>query len=124
MNHYKVHSTTEIALKLLFLGFDITRPEDFGAGLAKGGASLFKKTVYGFSDTLSKFTGSISKGLSVVTLDSEFQEKRRIQGSKNRPRHAVYGVTQGVSSFARSLGSGVTGLVVCLFSGSFNLKMD
>lgn len=52
-------------------GFEITRPQDFGIGLAKGGASLVKKTVYGFSDTLSKFTGSVGKGLSVLTMDEE-----------------------------------------------------
>jgi vacuolar protein sorting-associated protein 13A/C len=97
-------------------GFDITRPQDFGIGLAKGSASLFKKTVFGFSDTLSKFTGSISKGLSVVTLDADFQERRRVSGIRNKPRHAVYGVTQGFSSFARSVGSGVEGLVVCLLT--------
>jgi vacuolar protein sorting-associated protein 13A/C len=95
-------------------GFNITRPGDFGIGIAKGSASLLKKTVFGFSDTLSKFTGSISKGLSVVTLDSEFQERRRVSGIRNKPRHAVYGVTQGFSSFARSVGSGVEGLVVCI----------
>lgn len=93
-------------------GFEITKPRDFGIGLAKGGASLLKKTVFGFSDTLSKFTGSISKGLSVVTLDAEFQERRRISRTRNKPSHAVYGVTEGFTSFARSVGSGVGGLVV------------
>ena len=84
MNHCKLQSTTEIALKLLFLGFDITHPEDFGAGLAKDGASLFKKT-YGFSDTLSKFTGSISKGLSVVT-----RRLQNIPGKTNFPLLMIF----------------------------------
>jgi len=99
-------------------GFEITRPQDFGIGLAKGGASLVKKTVFGFSDTLSKFTGSIGKGLSVVTLDSKFQEQRRMANVRNKPKHAVYGVTQGITSFARSVGSGVEGLVAKPMEGA------
>jgi vacuolar protein sorting-associated protein 13A/C len=38
----------------------------------KGTASFLKKTVYGFSDTFSKFTGSLGKGLASATMDSEF----------------------------------------------------
>ncbi|KAI8823370.1 uncharacterized protein EV422DRAFT_352091 [Fimicolochytrium jonesii] len=92
-------------------GFDITRPQDFGIGVAKGASSLFRKTVFGASDTFSKFTGSVGKGLSVITMDSEFQERRRLTSIRNRPRHAVYGVTTGATSLARSVASGITGLV-------------
>ncbi len=79
--------------------------------LLKGTASFLKKTVFGFSDTFSKFTGSVSKGLASATMDSEFQEQRRIAKSRNRPTHAVSGVTSGASSFARSIVSGMTGII-------------
>ncbi|KAI9097290.1 hypothetical protein DFS34DRAFT_116945 [Phlyctochytrium arcticum] len=92
-------------------GFEITRPQDFGIGVAKGTASLFVKTVFGVSDTFSKFTGSLGKGLSVITMDNEFQQRRRLSSIRNRPRHAVYGVTTGATSFARSFASGITGVV-------------
>ncbi|KAJ3037263.1 hypothetical protein HDV00_001828 [Rhizophlyctis rosea] len=92
-------------------GFEITRPQDFGIGVAKGTASLFKKTVFGVSDTFSKVTGSIGKGLSVITMDEQFQERRRLASARNRPRHAVYGVTTGATSLARSVASGITGVV-------------
>ena len=95
-------------------GFEITRPQDFGWGVAKGGASLVKKTVFGVSDTFSKFTGSISKGLAVATLDDEFLRKRKIV--KNKPKHAGHGISQGVVSFAQTLGSGVEGLIVHLIN--------
>jgi hypothetical protein len=40
--------------------------------------------------------------------------------TRNRPKHAVYGVTQGVNQFGTSVASGVAGLVVichlCLFT--------
>jgi vacuolar protein sorting-associated protein 13A/C len=94
-----------------YQGFVSDRPQDFGIGLAKGTASFLKKTVYGFSDTFSKFTGSVGKGLASATLDSQYQEERRRAQARNRPRHAVYGVAAGASSFARSIVSGVTGIV-------------
>jgi vacuolar protein sorting-associated protein 13A/C len=43
-------------------GFEITKPHEFGIGVAKGASSLVKKTVFGLSDTFSKLTGSIGKG--------------------------------------------------------------
>ncbi|ORY58482.1 uncharacterized protein BCR38DRAFT_489400 [Pseudomassariella vexata] len=85
------------------------RPEDLGLGIAKGAASFVKKSVYGFSDSFSKFTGSISKGLAAATLDKQFQDRRRITRSRNRPKHALYGVTAGANSFFTSVASGVGG---------------
>lgn len=38
---------------------------DIGVGIARGAGSFAKKTVFGFSDSLSKVTGSIGKGPSV-----------------------------------------------------------
>ncbi|KXH52336.1 hypothetical protein CNYM01_02152 [Colletotrichum nymphaeae SA-01] len=87
------------------------KPEDFGIGVAKGAASLVKKSVYGFTDSFSKFTGSLSKGLAAATLDKQFQDRRRITRARNRPKHALYGVTTGANSFFTSAASGVGGLV-------------
>jgi vacuolar protein sorting-associated protein 13A/C len=86
------------------------KPEDFGLGLARGAGSLFKKSVYGFSDSFSKFTGSLSKGLAAATLDKQFQDRRRITRARNRPKHALYGVTAGANSLFTSVASGVGGL--------------
>jgi vacuolar protein sorting-associated protein 13A/C len=86
------------------------KPEEFGLSIAKGAASFVKKSVYGFSDSFSKFTGSLSKGLAAATLDKQFQDRRRITRSRNRPKHALYGVTTGANSFFTSVASGVGGL--------------
>ncbi|CAK7241751.1 MAG: Vacuolar protein sorting-associated protein 13 [Sporothrix thermara] len=86
------------------------RPEDLGIGLARGAASFMKKSVYGFSDSVSKFTGAMSKGLAAATLDKQFQDRRRITRARNRPKHALYGVTAGANSFFTSVASGVGGL--------------
>lgn len=85
---------------------------DFGAGLARGAGSFVKKTVFGVTDSVTKVTGSIGKGLSAATLDKRFQSQRRIRQHRNKPRHALYGFASGTGSFLNSVGSGITGLVV------------
>ena len=86
------------------------RPQELGIGIAKGASSFVKKSVFGFSDSMAKFTGSISKGLAAATLDKEYQDQRRMSKSRNRPKHALYGVTSGGNAFATSMASGIGGL--------------
>ncbi len=86
------------------------RPQELGIGMAKGASSFVKKSVFGFSDSMAKFTGSISKGLAAATLDKEFQDQRRMSKNRNRPKHALYGVTSGGNAFATSVASGIGGL--------------
>lgn len=94
-----------------YQGFVMTdRPQELGYGIAKGATSFVKKSVFGFSDSMAKFTGSMSKGLAAATLDKEFQDQRRMSKSRNRPKHALYGITAGGNAFATSLASGIGGL--------------
>jgi len=86
------------------------RPQELGIGIAKGASSFIKKSVFGLSDSMAKFTGSVSKGLAAATMDKEFQDQRRMSRSRNRPKHALYGVTSGGNAFAVSMVSGIGGL--------------
>ncbi|KAI0196929.1 hypothetical protein F4808DRAFT_439325, partial [Astrocystis sublimbata] len=86
------------------------KPEDLGLGIAKGAASFVKKSVYGFSDSFSKVTGSFGKGLAAATLDKQYQDRRRITRARNRPKHALFGVTAGANSFFTSVASGIGGV--------------
>lgn len=86
------------------------RPQELGIGIAKGASSFVKKSVFGLSDSMAKFTGSMSKGLAAATLDKEYQDQRRMSKSRNRPKHALYGVTSGGNAFATSMASGIGGL--------------
>ncbi|KAK6371770.1 Vacuolar protein sorting-associated protein 13 [Exophiala oligosperma] len=86
------------------------RPQELGLGIAKGASSFVKKSVFGFSDSMAKFTGSVSKGLAAATMDKEFQDQRRMSKNRNRPKHALYGVTSGGNAFAASMASGIGGL--------------
>ena len=94
------------------------RPQELGIGIAKGGLSFVKKSVFGFSDSISKVTGSIAKGLSVATMDKLFQERRRLNTRRNRPKHALYGFATGANSFFDSLSSGVTGVATAPIEGA------
>ncbi|KAK4893967.1 Vacuolar protein sorting-associated protein 13 [Elasticomyces elasticus] len=93
-----------------YQGLVTDRPQDLGIGIAKGASSFVKKSVFGLSDSVSKFTGSISKGLAAASMDKEFQDQRRMSRSRNRPKHALYGITSGGNAFASSLASGIGGL--------------
>ena len=86
------------------------RPQELGIGIAKGASSFVKKSVFGFSDSMAKFTGSMSKGLAAASMDKEFQDQRRMSKNRNRPKHALYGITSGGNAFATSLASGIGGL--------------
>ncbi|KAM0749832.1 hypothetical protein T439DRAFT_348604 [Meredithblackwellia eburnea MCA 4105] len=91
---------------------------DIGFGIARGAGSLAKKTVYGLSDSVSKVTGSISKGLSAATLDRQYQSERRMRHLRNRPKHALYGVTAGATTFVTSVASGFEGLATKPLEGA------
>ena len=94
-----------------YQGFVSDRPQDIGIGFARGGISLVKKTVSGLSGTLSKFTGSLARGLSAVTMDKSWQQRRRVDRAKNKPRHALSGVSTGVRQLYTGFKSGLTGVV-------------
>lgn len=78
----------------------------------QGFSGFFRKSVFGVTDSFTKFTGSIGKGLSAATMDRQYQDRRRMNMARNRPRHALGGVTQGANYFASGLASGMAGLVV------------
>ncbi|KAI0308206.1 hypothetical protein B0F90DRAFT_1833497 [Multifurca ochricompacta] len=101
-----------------FTGAVMRGNRDLGVGIAKGAASFVKKTVFGFSDSVTKVTSSIGKGLSAATLDSEYQKRRRMNQRRNKPRHAIYGVTAGAEALASSIASGVEGVVMKPIEGA------
>jgi vacuolar protein sorting-associated protein 13A/C len=92
--------------------------KELGIGIAKGAASFVKKTVFGLSDSMTKFTSSVGKGLSAATFDSEYQNRRRMTQRRNRPRHAIYGVTAGGEALASSVASAVEGVVMKPIEGA------
>lgn len=94
------------------------RPQDLGLGIAKGASSFVKKSVFGLSDSMAKVTGSMAKGLAAASLDKEYQDQRRMSKSRNRPKHALYGITSGGNAFANTLASGIGGLARAPLEGA------
>ncbi|TIC36939.1 hypothetical protein E3Q08_04156 [Wallemia mellicola] len=92
--------------------------KELGIGIARGATSFVKKTVFGVTDSMSKVTGSIGKGLSAITLDQEYQSRRRMTQRRNKPKHALYGVTAGANAFAVSIASGFEGLALKPIEGA------
>lgn len=91
------------------------RPQEIGLHLAKGGLSFAKKTVFGFSDSMSKLTGSMAKGLA-YTQDSEFQRYRKIQ--KRMAMNNGNVLANSAQSFATTLASGFAGLALDPINGA------
>ncbi|KAL0581607.1 Vacuolar protein sorting-associated protein 13 [Marasmius crinis-equi] len=91
---------------------------ELGIGIAKGAASFVKKTVFGLSDSMTKFTSSVGKGLSSATFDAEYQARRRMNQRRNRPKHAIYGVTAGGEAFANSMASAMEGVLMKPIEGA------
>ncbi|PWZ02331.1 hypothetical protein BCV70DRAFT_172197 [Testicularia cyperi] len=92
--------------------------KELGLGIARGASSFVKKTVFGLTDSVSKVTGSIGKGLAAATMDKEFQSRRRMSRFRNKPRHALYGITAGANSFFTSVASGFEGLALRPLEGA------
>ncbi|GAA5925213.1 hypothetical protein JCM10213_008734 [Rhodosporidiobolus nylandii] len=92
--------------------------KDLGIGIARGAGSLAKNVVFGVSDSLAKVSGSIGKGLSAATLDKQYQSQRRMRQFRNKPKHALYGVTAGATSFVTSVASGFEGLATKPLEGA------
>ncbi|KAH6917385.1 vacuolar protein sorting-associated protein vps13 [Coprinopsis sp. MPI-PUGE-AT-0042] len=101
-----------------FQGVVMHGNRELGIGIAKGAASFVKKTVFGFSDSFTKFTSSVGKGLSAATFDSEYQARRRMTQRRNRPKHAIYGVTAGGEAFASSVSSAMEGVFMKPIEGA------
>lgn len=91
------------------------RPQELGINLARGGLSFAKKTVFGISDSMAKFTGSMAKGLS-VTQGSQFQEQRRLQRRLNTNSRNI--LSSSAQTFANTIGSGLSGVALDPVAGA------
>lgn len=57
-------------------------------------------------------------GLSAATLDKQYQSQRRMRQFRNKPKHALYGVTAGAASLFTSVASGFEGLATKPLEGA------
>lgn len=101
-----------------YQGYMMKEPQEVGLGIAKGGLSFLKKSIFGLSDSVSRFSGSVAKGLTAASLDKDFQERRMLNRRRNTPRHPMDGVSNGASSLYDGITAGFTGLAVAPYQGA------
>lgn len=85
-------------------------PEEFAEGLVIGVRSLFGHTVGGAAGVVSRITGSVGKGLAAITLDKEYQQKRREEMCR-QPKDFGDSLARGGKGFLRGVVGGVTGII-------------
>ncbi|XP_070618855.1 LOW QUALITY PROTEIN: intermembrane lipid transfer protein VPS13C [Erythrolamprus reginae] len=85
-------------------------PEEFAEGFVIGVRSLLGHTVGGAAGVVSRITGSVGKGLAAITMDKEFQQKRREEMGR-QPKDFGDSLAKGGKGFLRGVVGGVTGIV-------------
>uniref|UniRef100_A0A669Q3C3 Vacuolar protein sorting 13 homolog A n=1 Tax=Phasianus colchicus TaxID=9054 RepID=A0A669Q3C3_PHACC len=86
----------------------IQGPEEFIEGMALGLKALVGGAVGGLAGAASRITGAMAKGVAAITMDEDYQQKRR-EAMNKQPTGLREGITRG----GKGLGfvSGITGIV-------------
>ncbi|XP_060115875.1 intermembrane lipid transfer protein VPS13C isoform X1 [Heteronotia binoei] len=86
-------------------------PEEFAEGFVIGVRSLLGHTVGGAAGVVSRITGSVGKGLAAITMDKEYQQKRREEMGR-QPKDFGDSLAKGGKGLLRGVVGGVTGIVM------------
>ena len=78
-------------------------------GTAMGMKQFFGGTVGGVAHSLALLTGSFGKAFAALTLDEEYQRRRR-EEHQNAPGELTEGVVRGMKAFLLGFGQGLSGL--------------
>ncbi|XP_069574520.1 intermembrane lipid transfer protein VPS13C isoform X1 [Brachyistius frenatus] len=85
-------------------------PEEFAEGFVIGVRSLLGHTVGGAAGMVSRITGSVGKGLAAITMDKEYQQKRREEMNRP-PKDFGESLAKGGKGLLKGVFGGVTGIV-------------
>lgn len=95
----------------------IQGPEEFAEGLATGVRSLIGHTVGGAAGAVSRITGTLGKGIAALTMDEDYQRRRRLEQNR-RPNDIAEGFAQGGRDLFMGVYEGVTGIVTKPVAGA------
>ncbi|XP_072243961.1 intermembrane lipid transfer protein VPS13A isoform X2 [Leuresthes tenuis] len=95
----------------------IQGPEEFVEGVALGVKALVGGAVGGLAGAASRITGAMAKGVAAITMDEEFQQKRREDMNK-QPSGLREGLTRGGKGLVSGFVSGITGIVTKPIKGA------
>lgn len=95
----------------------IQGPEEFVEGMTYGVKALVGGAVGGIAGAASRITGAMAKGVAAITMDEEFQQKRRETMNK-QPSGLREGLTRGGKGLVSGFVSGITGIVTKPIKGA------
>ncbi|XP_057221541.1 intermembrane lipid transfer protein VPS13A isoform X1 [Malurus melanocephalus] len=88
----------------------IQGPEEFMEGMALGLKALVGGAVGGLAGAASRITGAMAKGVAAMTMDEDYQQKRR-EAMNKQPTGLREGITRGGKGLVSGFVSGITGIV-------------
>ncbi|CAK64571.1 unnamed protein product (macronuclear) [Paramecium tetraurelia] len=83
-------------------------PLEGGMGVITGTTSLVSHTVSGVFNSVKNVVGTISSGLSKVTMDDNYQQQRQIQ-NQQQARNVSSGIQEGSVSLVKGVAGGIAG---------------
>ncbi|XP_014027654.1 vacuolar protein sorting-associated protein 13A isoform X1 [Salmo salar] len=95
----------------------IQGPEEFVEGMALGVKALVGGAVGGIAGAASRITGAMAKGVAAMTMDEEYQQKRR-EAMNKQPSGLREGLTRGGKGLVSGFVSGITGIVTMPIRGA------
>uniref|UniRef100_A0A8C8ZX45 Vacuolar protein sorting 13 homolog A n=1 Tax=Prolemur simus TaxID=1328070 RepID=A0A8C8ZX45_PROSS len=95
----------------------IQGPEEFVEGMALGLKALVGGAVGGLAGAASKITGAMAKGVAAITMDEDYQQKRR-EAMNKQPAGLREGITRGGKGLVSGFVSGITGIVTKPIKGA------
>ncbi|KAM8801927.1 intermembrane lipid transfer protein VPS13A isoform 1-T1 [Rhynchonycteris naso] len=95
----------------------IQGPEEFVEGMALGLKALVGGAVGGLAGAASKITSAMAKGVAAITLDEDYQQKRR-EAMNKQPAGLREGITRGGKGLVSGFVSGITGIVTKPIKGA------
>jgi len=98
----------------------VKSPKEFGIGIAKGTRSLVKNSIFGIFNTATKISGSIGKGVSSLSMDSDYIRERQERNAREKPKHLGEGVLFGVRDFGLGVVKGISGIIEEPIKGAAN----
>nr|DBA28033.1 TPA: hypothetical protein GDO54_008453 [Pyxicephalus adspersus] len=95
----------------------IQGPEEFVEGMALGVKALVGGAVGGLAGAASRITSAMAKGVAAITMDEEYQQKRR-EAMNKQPSGIREGLTRGGKGLVSGFVSGITGIVTKPIKGA------
>eukprot|EP00965_Chrysotila_dentata_P140469 4643877-Pleurochrysis_carterae.AAC.1 len=92
-------------------------PEEFAQGVLRGGKSLASNMVFGVSDSVSRMSGALGKGLAELSMDQEYLAKRASSrsshsgGEGSQSRNVGEGLRSSVGEVGSGFLKGISGVV-------------